>query len=62
MPGMYLAGDMIVLGAGKYLFVWDPILCWIGSMLVTNVVVGQASCYVREGAKSGDPICSARFI
>eukprot|EP01043_Picozoa_sp_COSAG02_P059222 COSAG02_NODE_7509_length_2978_cov_2.356721_4_plen_23_part_01 len=23
-------------------------------MLVTNVVVGQASCYVREGAKSGD--------
>ena len=33
---MYLAGDMIVLGAGKYLFVWDPILCWIGSMLVTN--------------------------
>ena len=20
MPGMYLAGDMIVLGAGKYLF------------------------------------------
>eukprot|EP01043_Picozoa_sp_COSAG02_P032083 COSAG02_NODE_2127_length_9742_cov_32.510318_7_plen_45_part_00 len=23
---MYLAGGMIVLGAGKYLFVWDPIL------------------------------------
>eukprot|EP01043_Picozoa_sp_COSAG02_P017102 COSAG02_NODE_768_length_17375_cov_52.865015_18_plen_21_part_01 len=21
---MYLAGGMIVLGAGKYLFVWDP--------------------------------------
>eukprot|EP01043_Picozoa_sp_COSAG02_P085008 COSAG02_NODE_22734_length_741_cov_3.658879_1_plen_21_part_01 len=21
---MYLAGDMIVLSAGKYLFVWDP--------------------------------------
>eukprot|EP01043_Picozoa_sp_COSAG02_P127741 COSAG02_NODE_65136_length_258_cov_3.817610_1_plen_21_part_10 len=21
---MYLAGDMIVLGAGKYLFVWNP--------------------------------------
>ena len=59
---MYLAGDIIVLGAGKYLFVWDPILCWIGIMLVTNVVVGQAGCYVREGAKSGDPICSARFI
>ena len=53
---------MIVLSAGKYLFVWDPILCWIGSMLVTNVVVGEASCYVREGAKSGDPICSARLI
>lgn len=52
---------MIVLSAGKYSFVWDPILCWIGRMLVTNVV-GQASCYVREGAKSGDPICSARFI
>eukprot|EP01043_Picozoa_sp_COSAG02_P074759 COSAG02_NODE_15113_length_1202_cov_8.471442_1_plen_64_part_00 len=31
---MYLAGDMIVLSAGKYLFVWDPILCWIGIMLV----------------------------
>eukprot|EP01047_Picozoa_sp_COSAG01_P123698 COSAG01_NODE_52655_length_345_cov_0.678862_2_plen_29_part_01 len=29
---------------------------------MTNVVVGQASCYVREGAKSGDPICSARLI
>eukprot|EP01043_Picozoa_sp_COSAG02_P060414 COSAG02_NODE_7890_length_2803_cov_4.745932_1_plen_71_part_10 len=28
---------MIVLGAGKYLFVWNPILCWIGIMLVTNV-------------------------
>eukprot|EP01043_Picozoa_sp_COSAG02_P139329 COSAG02_NODE_77988_length_121_cov_43.954545_1_plen_40_part_11 len=40
---------MIVLSAGKYLFVWDPILCWIGIMLVTNVVVGQAGCYVREG-------------
>ena len=53
---------MIVLSAGRYLFVWDPILCWIGIMLVTNVVVGQAGCYVREGAKSGDPICSARLI
>ena len=59
---MYLAGYMIVLSAGKYLFVWNTILCWIGIMLVTNAVVGQASCYVREGAKSGDPICSARFI
>ena len=45
MPGMYLAGDMIVLGAGKYLFVWDPILCWIGIMLATNVVVGRACNY-----------------
>eukprot|EP01043_Picozoa_sp_COSAG02_P020069 COSAG02_NODE_981_length_15488_cov_27.585093_16_plen_85_part_00 len=26
LPGMYRAGDMIVLGAGKYLFVWDPIV------------------------------------
>ena len=51
---MYLAGGMIVLGAGKYLFVWDPILCWIGIMLVTNVVVGQASCYVREAARTKD--------
>ena len=45
---MFRAGDMIVLSAGKYLFVWNPILCWIGMMLVTDVVVGQASCYVRN--------------
>eukprot|EP01043_Picozoa_sp_COSAG02_P090356 COSAG02_NODE_27214_length_614_cov_4.966990_1_plen_126_part_10 len=26
-PGICRAGDVIVSGAGKYLFLWDPILC-----------------------------------
>eukprot|EP01043_Picozoa_sp_COSAG02_P047843 COSAG02_NODE_4630_length_5147_cov_1.750594_2_plen_128_part_00 len=33
---------MIVSGAGKNLFVWNPILCSTGNMLVSNVLVKRA--------------------
>eukprot|EP01043_Picozoa_sp_COSAG02_P124664 COSAG02_NODE_61742_length_267_cov_2.220238_1_plen_56_part_01 len=40
---MYRAGDMIVLGARKYLFVWDPILCRLKNPVRLMIVEGANS-------------------